>query len=52
LLTQFREELTSKKDGKLTDVNGTEINLISFLAMFQQTGGDISKLAEMIVAGE
>ena len=52
LLTQFREELTSKKDGKLTDVNGTEINLISFLAMFQQTGGDITQLAEMIVAGE
>ena len=52
LLAQFRKELTSKKDGKLTDVNGNEINLISFLAMFQQTGGDISKLAEMIVAGE
>ena len=52
LLAQFRKELTSKKDGKLTDLNGNEINLISFLAMFQQTGGDISKLAEMIVAGE
>jgi len=52
LLAQFREELTSKKDGKLTDVNGNEINLISFLAMFQKTGGDIEKLSQMIVAGE
>ena len=52
LLAQFRKELTNKKDGKLTDLNGNEINLISFLAMFQQTGGDITQLAEMIVAGE
>ena len=52
LLAQFRKELTNKKDGKLTDLNGNEINLISFLAMFQQTGGDITHLAEMIVAGE
>ena len=52
LLAKFREELTNKKDGKLTDLNGNEINLISFLAMFQQTGGDITQLAEMIVAGE
>ena len=52
LLAQFRKELTNKKDGKLTDLNGNEVNLISFLAMFQQTGGDITQLAEMIVAGE
>jgi len=52
LLATFRKELTDKKDGRLTDEFGTEINLISFLAMMQQTNGNIDKLSQMIVAGE